>query len=53
MSLHLLLVSIGHETLMAKVTFFGTNSPVPEDTFDFSCEYSYQDELYNQSVSSK
>ena len=39
-------VTVGHETVMAKVTFFSCQeSAVPESNFDFSREYPYQDEL--------
>ena len=45
------IVSIGHETVMARTTFFGTNiASVAENRFDFSQEYLYQKELHNYTV---
>lgn len=41
-------VTIGHETVMAKTTYFGVNSPVSDSRFDNSLDYTYQDELYGQ-----
>ena len=38
-------ISMGHETVMAKVTFFGTESKDSSQTFDFDKEYVYQSEL--------
>lgn len=46
-------ISIGHETLMAKVTFFGTRANVPEETFDFEIDYPFQQELHDNSQLSK
>ena len=43
----LLLVSIGHDTVMAKVLFFGTDIVPVENVFDFSHEYTYQNELHS------
>ena len=33
---------------MAKPTYFGVNTPVPDSRFDDSLDYTYQDELYGQ-----
>lgn len=42
-------ISIGHETVMAKLSFFGllrySSSAANDDTFDFDREYKFQDEL--------
>ena len=38
---------------MAKTTFFGTNFPVPSDSFDYSLDYMYQNELYGTSDSNE
>lgn len=37
-------ISLGHETVLAKITLFhgGTVSSSSKDTFDFSPEYKYQ-----------
>lgn len=39
-------VTIGHETVMAKATFFSTSESIPNDlTFDLSKDYSYAEAL--------
>ena len=50
---HTYTVTVGHETVMAKATFFSCQDPPPpvatpmppESSFDFSREYPYQEEL--------
>ena len=46
-------ISLMHETVMAKVTFFGfyDDADLPDNAFDFSRQYLYQDELINTRVS--
>ncbi|CAH1265230.1 EEFSEC [Branchiostoma lanceolatum] len=50
-------ITMGHETVMARVQFFGSPSQdstkEEEPHFDFSKEYLYQDELYGQEGASK
>ena len=38
---------MGHETVMAKTTFFGSSEGLPDDSksFDFTREYPYQEQL--------
>ena len=38
---------MGHETVMAKTTFFGSSEGLPDDSksFDFTKEYPYQEQL--------
>ena len=46
--MHTHAVTVGHETVMAKVTYFSSEDPPavpPESAFDFSREYPYQEEL--------
>ena len=38
------IVTIGHETVMGKVLFFGSQSP-PKEEFDFETEYPFMEEL--------
>lgn len=39
-------VTIGHETVMAKTTFFGSEQPPSSaNVFDFSCNYPFQEQL--------
>jgi len=38
-------VSVGNQTVMAKVTFFGTSSSSSKEKFDYEKEYKFQDEL--------
>lgn len=38
-------VSLGHETVMARATFFGIEDQSSEETFDYDCTYKYQSEL--------
>ena len=41
-----LLVTVGHETLMARTTFFASDAPSSDPAlFDLSCDYHYQDVL--------
>ncbi|KAJ8046387.1 Selenocysteine-specific elongation factor [Holothuria leucospilota] len=51
-------VTMGHETVMARLTFFGGASghaypEIDEDKFSFGREYVYQDELLNPPAKSK
>ena len=39
-------ISLGHETVMARATFFGVEKqPSAGETFDYDCTYKYQQEL--------
>ncbi len=41
-----MIVTIGHETVMAKTTFFGSEAPEGEaGGFDFSRDYPHQNQL--------
>lgn len=49
MVLALHVVTIGHETVMAKTTFFGGSRVSPDaKPFDYSHDYYYQEELQAQ-----
>lgn len=41
------IVTMGHETVMAKTTFFGSSEGLSDDnkSFDFTREYPYQEQL--------
>lgn len=44
---NLFIVSIGHNTVIAKTTYIGTRAPVSPHQFDFSLDYPHQEELYD------
>jgi selenocysteine-specific elongation factor len=39
-------ITIGHDTVMAKTSFFGTDVQSPPGVFDYSLDYLYQNELH-------
>jgi len=50
-------ITIGHDTVMGRGTFFGRTNPTQQapaatDDFDFGVEYMYQDELYSTATRS-